>query len=204
MGILDIIYNMVNKSKGKKKKKATKKNNKSKKKVQHTGNQKTVQKIEQKIIVKDLSNTEEILNAWNHSVKNISDHPLSQVKIINTQILEQLTDILGSMNKKLDKLGQLEEIIYLLKESRTEIRVVGGSTNKIDKAISKLENLTIKDEEVIRVLNDKGPQTAEQLSRLIGVSRSTASSRLNRLEKMKVVRKKAEGKIIFYSLYSQK
>ncbi|VVB74976.1 Helix-turn-helix domain protein [Candidatus Tiddalikarchaeum anstoanum] len=201
MGILDIIYNMVNKSKQKKAKKPKQKHEKHAANNGKTGQvQETKQKLEQKIIVKDLSDTEKLLKAWDSSVKNVSDHPLSQVKIINTQILEQLTDILTSMNSKLDRLDVLEEILRLLKDSRAEIRVVGGSTEKLDAAISKIEGLTIKDEEFIRVLKDKGPQSADSISRLVGISRSTASSRLNKLEKFKLVKKNADGKDIYYSL----
>lgn len=207
MGFLDIIYNMVNKSDKKKEKKPSKKvslkGKKEKKQaiVQESSNQTTtVQKIEQKIVVKDLSDTQALLKVWNDSVKNISEHPLSQAKVINTQILEQLSDILASMDKKLEKLTLLDEILGLLKGTRTQIIELGGNTEQIDTAISHVEGLTIKDEEVIRALSDKGPQTADTLSRLMGISRSTASSRLNKLNAMNLVRKKTDGKFIYFSV----
>ncbi|MDD2678632.1 MAG: winged helix-turn-helix domain-containing protein [Candidatus Nanoarchaeia archaeon] len=204
MGFLDIIYNMVNKS-GKKKKQKQGKPLKKKAKKQATisnpeSNTSTVQKLEQKIIVKDLSDTQALLNAWNESVKSISDHPLSQAKIINNQILEQLSDILSSMDKKLDKLSFLDEILHLLKGSRAQIMDLGGNPEDLDKAITHLEGITIKDEEVIRALGSKGPQTAESLARLMGISRSTASSRLNRLFSMNLIRKKTDGKFIYFSV----
>jgi DNA-binding transcriptional ArsR family regulator len=197
MGFLDVIYNMVNKSKPKKTKKTKPKQRAAAQTKQEKRENPT---LEKKIIVKDLSNTDKLLKAWNSSVKNVSDHPLSQVKIINTQILEQLTDILGSMNSKLDRLDALDEILRLLKDSRTEISVKGGNTEKLDAAISKIEGITIKDEEFIRVLKDKGPQSADTMARLIGISRSTASSRLNKLEKFNLVSKNADGKDIYYKL----
>jgi DNA-binding transcriptional ArsR family regulator len=207
MGFLDIIYNMVNKSDKKKEKKPAKKaslkGKKEKKQaiVQESSAQTaTVQKIEQKIVVKDLSDTQALLKVWNDSVKNISEHPLSQAKVINTQILEQLSDILASMDKKLEKLTLLDEILGLLKGTRTQIIELGGNTEQIDTAISHVEGLTIKDEEVIRALSDKGPQTADTLSRLMGISRSTASSRLNKLNAMNLIRKKTDGKFIYFSV----
>ena len=204
MGILDIIYNMVNKSGSKKQSKNSKKksNTKSRTKTKEK-KEDSERKIEEKIVIKDISDTNELLKVWDKGVKNVSEHPLSQVKIINTQIMEQLTSILTSMNGKLDKLSQLDEILHLLKDSRQEIRIVGGSTEKLDRAIAKIENLTVKDEEGLGVLNDKGPQTADNLARNIGVSRSTASSRLNRLNRMNILRKKSDGKEIHYSLHSQ-
>lgn len=208
MGFLDIIYNMVNKSGNKRKKnsdkKPTKKAKKHAKAVSSSANTSTVQKLEQKIIVKDLSDTQALLKAWNDSVKNISDHPLSQAKIINNQILEQISDILGSMDKKLDKLTLLDEIMHLLKGSRAQIIDLGGSTEDIDKAITHIEGLTIKDEEVIRALGNKGPQTADSLARLMGISRSTSSSRLNRLFSMNLIRKKTDGKFIYFSVEQKK
>jgi DNA-binding transcriptional ArsR family regulator len=204
MGFLDIIYNMVNKSDKKKKQKAEKKTPKKEKKqqtAQESGQATaTVQKIEQKIVVKDLSDTQALLKVWGDSVKNISEHPLSQAKIINSQILEQLSDIMESMNKKLDKLVLLDEILGLLKGTRSQIIDLGGNTEQIDKAITHVEGLTLKDEEVIRALGNKGPQTADSLARLMGISRSTASSRLNRLNSMNLIRKKTDGKFIYFSV----
>lgn len=204
MGFLDIIYNMVNKSGSKNKKKTDKKPIKREKKkaVIEDSSQSTatVQRIEQKIVVKDLSDTQALLKVWGDSVKNISEHPLSQAKIINSQILEQLSDIMESMNKKLDKLALLDEILGLLKGTRTQIIDLGGSTEQIDKAITHIEGITIKDEEVLRALGDKGPQTADSLARLMGISRSTASSRLNRLNAMNLIRKKTDGKFIYFSV----
>jgi predicted transcriptional regulator len=204
MGFLDIIYNMVNKSDKKKAKKPEKKAPKREKKqaISQESSQSTatVQKIEQKIVVKDLSDTQALLKVWGDSVKNISEHPLSQAKIINSQILEQLTDILTSMDKKLDKLTLLDEVLSLLKGTKTQIIELGGNTEQIDKAITHIEGITIKDEEVIRALGDKGPQTADSLARLMGISRSTASSRLNRLNAMNLIRKKTDGKFIYFSV----
>jgi DNA-binding transcriptional ArsR family regulator len=204
MGFLDIIYNMVNKSGNKKKQKSEKKPAKKEKKQtikQESGiGTATVQKIEQKIIVKDISDTKALLKVWGDSVKNISEHPLSQAKIINSQILEQISDILESMNKKLDKMALLDEILGLLKGTRNQIIDLGGNTEQIDKAITHVEGITIKDEEVIRALKDKGPQTADNLARLMGISRSTASSRLNRLFSMNIIRKKTDGKFIYFSV----
>ncbi len=204
MGFLDIIYNMVNKSDKKKAKKPEKKPAKREKKQavsqESSPSTATVQKIEQKIVVKDLSDTQALLKVWGDSVKNISEHPLSQAKVINTQILEQLSDILASMDKKLEKLTLLDEILGLLKGSRSQIIDLGGNTEQIDQAITHIEGLTIKDEEVIRALGDKGPQTADTLSRLMGISRSTASSRLNKLNAMNLVRKKTDGKFIYFSV----
>ena len=133
MGILDIIYNMVNKSGSKKQSKNSKKksNTKSRTKTKEK-KEDSERKIEEKIVIKDISDTNELLKVWDKGVKNVSEHPLSQVKIINTQIMEQLTSILTSMNGKLDKLSQLDEILHLLKDSRQEIRIVGGSTEKLE------------------------------------------------------------------------
>ncbi|MDD4352917.1 MAG: winged helix-turn-helix domain-containing protein [Candidatus Nanoarchaeia archaeon] len=204
MGFLDIIYNMVNKSDKKKAKKPEKKPVKREKKQavmqESSSSTATVQKIEQKIVVKDLSDTQALLKVWGDSVKNISEHPLSQAKIINSQILEQISDILMSMDKKLDKLTLLDEVLSLLKGTKTQIIELGGNTEQIDQAITHVEGITLKDEEVIRALGNKGPQTADSLARLMGISRSTASSRLNRLNSMNLIRKKTDGKFIYFSV----
>jgi len=143
--------------------------------------------------------TERLLSQWSDTLKNVQDHPLSQVKIINTNILTSLTEILGSMNNKLDNLQKLDEIIGLLNESRDRMQAAGLPVDSINKAISRIQGFTVKDKEAVSVLKSS-ELTTEDFAKKAKLSRSTASTRLNRLYSFGLVEKGTKGKQIIYKL----
>jgi len=129
----------------------------------------------------NLPRTTAELEKWRQVIDAVQDHPLSQMKVINTQVLEQLLNVLEHMNQQLSSLSKLDEILLLLKDSKKQLEKKGVKSEALDKAIEQIELLSLKDKEAFDVLKKKGPLTAEQLAKELGISRSTASSRLNRL-----------------------
>lgn len=145
-----------------------------------------------------IDDTYHAIKTWEKTLEAAKQHPLSQVKILNTQILEELTNVLKHMNHKLDKLDKLDDVLMLLHETREELNEKGIESSKIDEAIEEIERLTIKDKEVVSWIAKQGRVTAKQLADYTGLSRSTASFRLNRLAEIGVLEKEAVGKKIFY------
>jgi len=173
------------------KKKKEKKGRKSKRSV---GTQKTIQKKRKKIV----EPSSVLLKEWTQVIKRVENHPLSQARLINTKILEQLTEILTSMDQKLENLKKLDEIISLLSREREELEQAGVPTESLDSAIAKLKGLSTKDKEAVDVLKKHKSITTEQFAKKVGLSRSTASSRLNKLHSLGLLKKMTkERKIIF-------
>lgn len=143
--------------------------------------------------------TQEALEEWKEQVQYAENHPLTQAKIINSNLLRNLTDVLERMDTKLNKLDKLDQILGILKESQKELEEKGVSSQKLNKAIEQMENLTVKDKEVLKVVKNKQPITASQLAEKIDVSRSTASSRLNKLASLGVLNKEPEGRKMLFS-----
>jgi len=150
------------------------------------------------------------LKEWELTVKRLQSHPFSQVKIINTSLLESLTEVLRSMDSKLnnvdsklDNLEKLDEILEILRQSQIELKEKGIKSEKLDSAIEKLSQFTIKDKKALQILKDKGPMTAEEFSKAAKVSRSTASFRLNRLFEKGIVEKFSDGKRILFKFKSE-
>ena len=137
---------------------------------------------------------------WKSTVEAVKNHPLSQVKVINTQILDSLSRVLDSIDYKLDKLDKLDEILDLLKKGREKIEKQGVEIPEISEAIRKLENESIKDKEVLDVLTQHEMLSAEELASRMGISRSTASYRLNRLVNAGLVEKVPQGKKVFFKI----
>ena len=138
------------------------------------------------------------IKSWEKTLEAAKQHPLSQVKIINTQILEELTNVLKQMDSKLEKLDKLDEILAILNETKRELSEKGVESSALDKAIEEVERLTIKDKEVVAWIAKQGRVTAKQLADYTGLSRSTASFRLNRLAELGILKKEAVGKKIYY------
>ncbi len=142
------------------------------------------------------------LREWEITVEKVKNHPLSQAKVINTEILEVLTAVLRNIDAKLEKLDKLDEILELLREGRKELAEKGVKSEKIEQAIEMLEELSARDQEMIQLLEDRGPMTAEEIAEAMGMSRSTVSYRLNRLVKKGYLEKIPRGKRVFFKAKS--
>jgi len=145
----------------------------------------------------------DVVENWEKTLQAVQQHPLSQVKIINTQILEDLSNVLKSMNSKmhkLDKLDKIDEIYEILLRTQAELESQGIKSEHLNAALSEIERLTIKDKDVIDWISKQEQVTAQQLADRINLSRSTASFRLNRLAELGVLDKEALGKKIYYRL----
>ncbi|MCD6576304.1 MAG: winged helix-turn-helix transcriptional regulator [Nanoarchaeota archaeon] len=145
-----------------------------------------------------VEDTYSAIKSWEKTLEAAKQHPLSQVKILNTQILEELTNVLKQMDAKLSKLDKLDEILAILHETKKELSEKGVESTAIDRAIEEIEKLTIKDKEVVAWIAKQGRVTAKQLADYTGLSRSTASFRLNRLAELGILEKEAIGKKIYY------
>jgi len=157
-------------------------------------------------VPQDEQSTHMALRSWEEAIVAAKEHPLSQVKIINTKILEEINNVLKSMNTRLDKLDDLEKldiILDLLQATKEELESKGVQSKMLDHAIGQIDQLTMKDKEVLEWVGRQERVTAQQLASYINLSRSTASFRLNRLEELGALEKEAIGKKIYYKLKKQ-
>jgi DNA-binding transcriptional ArsR family regulator len=146
------------------------------------------------------------IKQWEDTIKVAQQHPLSQVKIINTQILEELNAVLKTMDHRLEKLDDLDKldiILDLLESTKQELESKGVSSAALNDAITQINQLTIKDKDVIDWIGRQERVTAQQLADFLNLSRSTASFRLNRLSELGALDKEAIGKKIYYKIRKQ-
>ena len=144
--------------------------------------------------------TKDLLKEWSKTLELVEKHPLSQARVINTGVLTDLTQVLGSMNEKLDNLGKLDDIMHLLIETKKQLGGADMPTAKIDAVIGGLKGLTIKDQDALKFFKSDETLTTEEFSKVSKLSRSTASSRLNKLFSFGLLEKVADGKQIVYKL----
>jgi len=148
---------------------------------------KTAKKKKRQTAVK----SDAVLSEWEDKVKAVSEHPLSQARIINDNLLNELTGQLSTINEKLSALEKLDKILELLKKNELYTESVEGVN---------IRDLTIKDREMLDLMNKKGSVEATTLSKMLKISRSTASLRLNRLFATGFVEKFSKGKVIYYRI----
>ena len=150
--------------------------------------------------VKPVGSTKDLLKDWSKTLEMVEKHPLSQVRVINTAVLTDLTNILSSMDDKLNKLAKLDDIMKLLLDTKKQLDSVGMPTGNIDAVIGSLKGLTLKDQEALSFLKAGELLTTEDFADRASLSRSTASSRLNKLFSLGLLDKTADGKKIVYKL----
>ena len=144
--------------------------------------------------------TDDMIKQWSKTIDVIENHPLSQARVINTGLLNDLTQILTSMNDKLDNLTKLDRIISLLDETKKQLEKAGLPTSNVEAAITSLKGLTVKDQDALKHFGPKDMLTTEAFASKAGLSRSTASSRLNKLFSFGLLDKVADGKQIVYKI----
>jgi len=191
----------VFKRKKQKTKRKTKRRTKSK--TQHKTNTKPTHRNNEALAKKTFSNlkfTENEIENWKQIVKVVQDHPLSQARVINDQLLGQLSKVLEQMNSKLDSLVKLDYIISLLEESKKDMEGRGVETKSIDLAIKELKALSLKDQEAYNFLKKQGPMTTEEFAKKTGISRSTASTRLNKMYQFGLLDKKTIDKKVLFEV----
>ncbi len=189
--------------KRKKQKTKTGQRAKSRSKTQHKKKRNLTQKskkIFEKKPFSDLKFTENEIENWKQIVKVVQDHPLSQARVINDQLLGQLSKVLEQMNSKLDTLVKLDYIISLLEQSKKDMEGRGVETKSIDLAIKELKALSLKDQEAYEVLKKEGALTTEEFAQKIGISRSTASTRLNKMYQLGLLDKKTIDKKVLFEV----
>ncbi|MDD5417576.1 MAG: winged helix-turn-helix transcriptional regulator [Candidatus Nanoarchaeia archaeon] len=160
--------------------------------------QQEIQHFDQNMPQIGQENYSDMVSEWEKQVTLVKQHPLSQVRVINATLLDTLTEVLKSMDGKLTNLGKLDDILGILKDTKHSLSQKGISSRKLDDAIKEIEDITIKDEQVIKILMENGKKTANEISKELGITRSTASLRLNKLYASGILDKKPSGKKIFF------
>ena len=121
------------------------------------------------------------LGAWKTELEKLSQHPLTQAKIINEQLLRDLYNLLEQIDKKLDVLNAKVEKAGLAKQDSSKAELAGQ-------------------EQKILSLAGHARMTANDISDELEISRSNASLKLNKLFDMGLLEKEQDGKTVYYQI----
>src|SRR3989344_1080436 len=121
------------------------------------------------------------LGAWKTELEKLSQHPLTQAKIINEQLLRDLYNLLEQIDTKLDVLNAKVEKAGLAKQDSNKAELAGQ-------------------EQKILSLAGHARITANDISDELEISRSNASLKLNKLFDMGLLEKEQDGKTVYYQI----
>ncbi|MBD3263296.1 hypothetical protein GF374_02865 [Candidatus Woesearchaeota archaeon] len=126
------------------------------------------------------------LREWKKELKRVQEHPLTQAKIINQNMLSSIMDLLEQIDEKLNKLNT--------RMDRLEAKKVSDKTKKELRA-----QLSKQEQKIIDFIKTNNLVQAGPLSEELGISRSNASLKLNKLYSIGYLNKQKDGKATHFS-----
>jgi len=148
------------------------------------------------------------LTNWEQMYKSLQDHPLTQAKIVNEQLLQSTQDSLNKINNRLDDIEErvthiekrpVTKISKTSKPSKTKEKEVIKEITKIKKIVADAD-MTEEEKAIIEHLKKQGESDADTVSTQFKISRSNASLKLNKLYKWGFLDKRLEEKTVFYKI----
>ncbi len=141
-------------------------------------------------------------------IKAISEHPI-QKKIIEHEVLSEMTGVLKEMNAKLSYLPEINERVNSLPTLPEIYSLVDKMSpgappevrRQLDQLAGKVESEL--DEAYLMLLKSKGEMTAGAVAAEFKISRNTASERLNALCDLGKTKKTRRVRKVFFSLTSE-
>lgn len=148
------------------------------------------------------------LTNWEQMYKSLQEHPLTQAKIVNEQLLQSTQDSLNKINNKLDDIEErvtnlekrpIRKISKPSKKSKKEIVKEIQQVTKVKKIVADAD-MTEEEKAIVEHLKKQGESDADTISTQFKISRSNASLKLNKLYKWGFLDKRLEEKTVFYKI----
>ncbi|MBI2041249.1 MAG: helix-turn-helix transcriptional regulator [DPANN group archaeon] len=135
------------------------------------------------------------LGEWKAEMDKLQNHPLTQAKIINGQLLNAIYSILEQISTKIDSLSvRLEKIESMRVDSHVK-------HDKKNQALREFEaGLSSQERKILELIKKKKAKQASDVADALDISRSNASLKMNKLFDMGMLDKEKEGKDTLYRI----
>jgi Fic family protein len=140
-----------------------------------------------------------VLKSWGDMYEELQEHPLTQAKILNEQLLRNTNE---SIDKIHDKLDLFENRITRLENRKVTVKKTSnkGAEKEVITEIVDKGQLSEQEELIIKMINDQGEVDAKTISKKFNISRGNASLKLNKLHKYGLLAKRLDEKSIFFKI----
>ncbi len=140
-----------------------------------------------------------VLKSWEDMYEELQEHPLTQAKILNEQLLRNTNQ---SIDKIHDRLDSFEERINRL-ETRKVTKKKRGNSKAESEAITEIVDkgqLSEQEELIMKSIKEQGEVDAKTIAKKFNISRGNASLKLNKMHKYGLLAKRLDEKSIFFKI----
>ena len=148
-----------------------------------------------KTVEKEEVDKHKVLRSWEDIYGELSEHPLTQSKIINEQLLHSTNDALNEINNKLDG---LDERVGALERKRPAIR--RNKDEKLPSVVIPRANLSNQEEQIVQLIESQNEVDAKTVAQKFNISRSNSSLKLNKLHNWGFLAKRLDEKRVFFRI----
>ena len=148
-----------------------------------------------KTVEKEEVDKHKVLRSWEDIYGELSEHPLTQSKIINEQLLHSTNDALNEINNKLDG---LDERVGALERKRPAVR--RNKDEKLPSVVIPRANLSNQEEQIVQLIESQNEVDAKTVAQKFNISRSNSSLKLNKLHNWGFLAKRLDEKSVFFRI----
>ena len=148
-----------------------------------------------KTVEKEEADKHKVLRSWEDIYGELSEHPLTQAKIINEQLLHSTNDALNEINNKLDG---LDEGVGALERKRPTVR--RNKDDKLPSVVIPRANLSNQEEQIVQLIESQNEVDAKTVAQKFNISRSNSSLKLNKLHSWGFLAKRLDEKSVFFRI----
>ena len=158
-----------------------------------------IKKLRQRLKQKKLAKTRHrALNDWESLYKNLQSHPLTQAKLINEELLATTNETFKEIKNKISdidsRVGDIENKVFDKNFISKEIQ---------EKVIVPFAKLSESEKQIIGHIKDRENCDASAVAEVMGMSRSNASLKLNKLYSWNFLDKSMDDKRVVYRLKTE-
>lgn len=160
-----------------------------------------IQKLQQVFAKKKqaIEQPHKTLTEWQTLYKDLQGHPLTQMKVINEELLHTTNKELQEVKTRLDK---IEAEVFNRSTKQIESLETAEETieNVKEKIVVPYARLSRQEKRIVEFVKKCDHCNANKLAEKFGMSRSNASLKLNKLYSWNFLNKEVEDKRMIYSL----
>mgnify|MGYP001378010187 CR=1 FL=1 len=140
-----------------------------------------------------------VLKSWEDMYEELQEHPLTQAKILNEQLLRNTNQSIDKIHDKLDSFEKRISSLENRKVTTKKTRKKGAEPEVISEIIDKGQ-LSEQEELIMKTIKDQGEVDAKTISKKFNISRGNASLKLNKMHKYGLLAKRLDEKSIFFKI----
>ncbi len=140
-----------------------------------------------------------VLKSWEDMYEELQEHPLTQAKILNEQLLRNTNQSIDKIHDRLDSFEDRLSRLENRKVTTKKARKVKSEPELITEIVDKGQ-LSEQEELIVKSIKEQGEVDAKTIAKKFNISRGNASLKLNKMHKYGLLAKRLDEKSIFFKI----